>query len=100
MQDEITAQLLRRLDAHSERLNSVEKAQKDIANIARRVEEIFMQANKNTKYLFGNGEPGLDERMRNVERRLADMIGALKWVTIVIGGYVILEVVKVIMEHL
>lgn len=95
-----TAQIYKRLDAHSERLNKVEKAVSDIADISRKIANYGAQGEKTYHYLFGNGDVGLDERVRNIEKKLGDMIGIFKWVAIVVGGYVLVELVKLVLTHL
>ena len=61
MAEDITAQILRRLDYHSERLGKHDKAMDNIEAIARRIEVIDHKVN-------GNGSLGLDEQVRTNRR--------------------------------
>ena len=54
---------------------------------------------KNTKYLYGNGEPGFDERLRNIERTLNNLMKVLSLFLIPLSAYVIVEAVKILLSH-
>lgn len=104
MPEDLYTQILKRLDFHSERLNKHGESIEDLTRIARRVEDLARVATKNQHYLFGNGEAGLDERVRGVEKSI-DMLekkfdawtNVGKWFSGVVGAYVLLEVVKFIL---
>ena len=97
MIDETAQQIYKRMDGHSERLSKIEKTVSDIANISRVIAEYTEKSNKNYKYLFGNGEPGLDERVRNLEKKMNDFGNAVRWLAVVAGGYLVVEIVKFIL---
>ena len=61
--DDFTAQIMRRLDFHSERLNKMDEAAKNYVTIARVVEKLEAKVN-------GNGTIGLDEMARLNRRDL------------------------------
>jgi hypothetical protein len=46
--------------------------------------------------LFGNGEPGMDERLRNIERSLKTLTHLIWIMTGSVGGYFSLELFKVV----
>lgn len=62
--DDLTSQILRRLDFHSERLNKIDEAAKNYAQIARVVEKLESKVN-------GNGTIGLDELVRQNQHEIA-----------------------------
>lgn len=62
--DELMAQIMRRLDFHSERLNNYDKASENMARVARVVERLETKVN-------GNGTPGLDEMVRQNQHEIA-----------------------------
>lgn len=62
--DDLTAQILRRLDFHSERLNKMDEAAKNYASIARVVERLDAKVN-------GNGTIGIDELVRQNQKDIA-----------------------------
>lgn len=97
----------RRLDFQSERLNKVERAMDAVEKVARRIEEVGARTDKNYHYLFGNGVPGLDERVRNLEARVEQMNAivkdwakAVKWAAMVVGGYLVLEIAKFLLANI
>jgi len=99
--------ITRRVDFQSERLNRLEKTMGNVETIARRIEQVGNQADKNHNYLFGNGIPGLDERVRNLETKVEELnkvvtewAKAVKWVAGIAGGYVLLEIVKFILANI
>ena len=107
MTDDITIQILKRLDSHSERLNKHEAVFKDLTKIAADVAATRSTAERNAKTLFGNGDPGMDERIRNMERSIVELtkkmdtfINVFRWGGGVAGAYVLVEVVKVLLSHL
>lgn len=62
--DELFAQILKRLDFHSERLSKYDKASENMAMMAKIVERMDAKIN-------GNGSPGLDEMVRQNQRDVA-----------------------------
>jgi hypothetical protein len=51
------------------------------------------------KTIYGNGEPGMDERLRNIERSLKLLL-QLAWVMVAtVGGYGSLELFKIIFSR-
>lgn len=62
--DDLTAQIMRRLDFHSERLNKIDEAAKNNATIARIVEKLDAKVN-------GNGSIGIDELVRQNQKDIA-----------------------------
>ena len=97
MIDETAQQIYKRLDGHSERLNKIEDIVRDISSTNRTIAEYTEKSNKNYNYLFGNGEPGLDERVRNLEKKMNDFGNAVRWLAVVAGGYLVVEIVKFIL---
>jgi HEAT repeat protein len=77
----------------------VNDARRDVADMQRAISEVKSRADKSYLYLFGNGEPGLDERVRNIERAISDARGAVRWLIVVIGGYVVVKAVEIILSH-
>jgi len=77
----------------------VNDARRDVADMQRAISEVKSRADKSYLYLFGNGEPGLDERVRNIERAISEARGAVRWLIVVIGGYVIVRVAEIILSH-
>lgn len=57
-------------------------------------------ADKTYKWVFGNGDPGADERLRNIERQITHASRALWVLAVSVGGYIAVEIVKVLIEHL
>ena len=54
------------------------------------------EIDRHRQTIYGNGDPGLDERIRNIERSLKTLI-QMAWVaTSTIAGYVTLEVFKMV----
>jgi len=105
MSENFETLITRRVDFQSERLNKLEHTMGNIETMARRIEQVGNQADKNHNYLFGNGVPGLDERVRLLEIKLDEMnkvvtdwAKAVKWVAGIAGGYVLLEVIKFILS--
>lgn len=62
--EDLTAQIMRRLDFHSERLNKIDEAAKNNAQIARIVEKLDAKVN-------GNGTIGIDELVRQNQKDIA-----------------------------
>lgn len=51
------------------------------------------------KTIYGNGEPGMDERLRNIERSLKLLL-QLVWVMVAtVGGYGALELFKIVFSR-
>ena len=107
MIDDTAAAIYKRLDQHSERLNTINKTVNDIASISKVITDYTYKVDKNYKYLFGNGEVGLDERVRNLEvnvkkldEKIVQMINAFKWLGGIVGGYVVIEIVKFLLNNL
>jgi hypothetical protein len=71
----------------------------DMGEMKRIIQPLQEKAEKNYKYLFGNGEAGLDERVRNIERSVDSAKTNLRWVALAVGGYVLVEIVKVLLTH-
>lgn len=71
----------------------------DMGEMKRAIEPLKEKADKNYKYLFGNGEAGLDERVRNIERSAESVKKWLSWVAVAVGGYVLVEIVKILLTH-
>ena len=67
--------------------------------ISGKLEAVICKAEKNYKYLFGNGEAGLDERVRNIEKQLKQQTKIFTTLSLGVGSYVLVEVVKVLLEH-
>lgn len=61
--EDLTAQILKRLDFHSERLNKYDRASENMAQIAKIVERLDSKIN-------GNGTLGLDEIVRQNQHEL------------------------------
>ena len=71
----------------------------DMGEMKTAIEPLKIRSEKNYKYLFGNGEMGLDERVRNMERSIDGAKNNLRWVALAVGGYVLVEIVKVLLTH-
>lgn len=79
-------------------LQDMEKRLRD--TMERIVLPVREKAEKTYNKLFGNGEIGFDERLRNVEIKLDKLLKTFQWIGIVLGGYLIVEVAKIILEHI
>jgi len=71
----------------------------EVANMRDEQQELYKKVEKNYKYLFGNGEAGLDERVRNIETQLNKQTKIFTTLALSVGGYVLVEVVKLLLEH-
>ena len=72
----------------------------EVANIHDQQKVLIGKVEKNYKYLFGNGEAGLDERGRMLEKNMDKLTKTFSWVGLVAGGYLIVEIVKMLLSHL
>ena len=72
----------------------------EVAKINDHQSDIEKKVEKNYKYLFGNGDAGLDERVRNLEQKLDKQTKAFQWVGVIAGGYLIVEIIKILASHL
>lgn len=52
------------------------------------------------KYVFGNGEIGLDERMRNLEKTMTQLTKALYFVGGSVIAWVIVRAIEIFTQHL
>ena len=102
-----TDETARKLNFHSERLNTLEKTMANMERIAMSVERVNERisavekvSEKNHKFLVGNGEPGFDERIRQMERDIASIKKSFLWVGGIAGGWLVLKVVEIIASHL
>jgi len=80
----------------SEKVKLIPAMMNQVADHDKRIIEQDRRQSRIEKTLFGNGEPGMDERLRNIERSLSTLI-KLAWVfTGSVGGYMALELFKVV----
>ena len=67
-EEEFKTLVLKRLDRHSQELNASIETTRLVKDLARTVGEVDKQVKKNKEFLFGNGQPGIDEQLRNINR--------------------------------
>ena len=84
-----------------------DEIQKEIKPMAKQVELNSKQGEKITKSLYGNGEPGIDEQIRILQRnvkelgeKLKDWTTVGKWFSGIVGTYVIVEVLKFLLANI
>ena len=71
----------------------------EVANMRDEQIRMLAKVEKNTKYLFGNGEAGLDERVRNIETQINKQNKIFSTLALGVGGWVLVEVVKILLGH-
>jgi len=80
----------------SEKIKLIPAMMNQVAEQDKRIVEQDKRQSRVEHTLFGNGEPGMDERLRNIERSLNTLI-KLSWLAIgSVGGYMALELFKVV----
>lgn len=72
----------------------------EVANMRDEQRLISEKTEKTYKYLFGNGDVGMDERVRNIEKQLSKLSKTFNTLALAAGGYLIVEIIKLLLEHL
>ena len=62
-------------------------------NDAERLDKVY-------SYVFGNGEPGLDEKIRNLQQKFDKMTDALLWIAKIAGALVFVKAIEVFLSHI
>ncbi len=93
---------------HSNRAVTEAELHQELAEMEKRLREtmeriilpVREKADKTYNKLFGDGEIGFDERLRNVETKLDKLLKVFQSIGYVLGGYLLVEIAKILLEHL